>query len=116
MKPLLVLSTLLFCLLPTQGKADDTYKVIFETMDCNGNGGFATVGADEIYKIEDGDCSHPQHPGQKLKQLLIHDGTGSYKAYTLSQEAAKNVMIDVKEYMQARKGVLERSDSIIIGH
>ncbi|MBU0961155.1 MAG: hypothetical protein KKD01_04590 [Proteobacteria bacterium] len=117
MKATLAFSTLLLLsLLSSPGFADDPYKVVFETIDCNGNTGFATVGPDEIYKVGDGDCSHPQHPGQKLKQLLIHDGSGSYKVYTLSQEEAKNVMLEVKEYMRARKGVLERSDSIIISH
>lgn len=107
---------LLLSLLTSPGFADDSYKVVFETTDCTGNTGFATVGPDQIYKVEDGDCTHPQHPEQKLKQLLIHDGSGSYKVYTLSQEEARNVMLDVKEYMRARKGVLERSDSIIISH
>jgi len=102
-----------FC---SPGLADDSYKVVFETMDCSGNMGFATVGPDEIYKIGNGDCTNPENPDQKLKQLLIHDGSGSYKVYTLTQEEARNVMRDVKEYMRARKGVLERSDSIIISH
>ena len=105
-----------FFSLLTSGFADDSYKVVFETMDCSGNTGFAAVGADEIYKMENGDCSHPDHPGQKLKQLLVHDGSGSYTAYTMSREEAANVMRDVKEYMQARKGVLERSESVIISH
>ncbi|MBU0946326.1 MAG: hypothetical protein KJ804_03325 [Proteobacteria bacterium] len=117
MKVTLTLSVLLILfLLSSPGVADDSYKVVFETMDCNGNTGFATVGPDEIYKVGEGDCSHPQNPGQKLKQLLIHDGNGSYKVYTLSQEEARNVMLDVKEYMRARKGVLERSESVIISH
>ncbi len=117
MKTMLSFSLLLILFfLAAPGFADDSYKVVFETMDCSGNTGFATVGPDEIYKVGNGDCSHPEHPGQKLKQLLVHDGSGSYTVYTLSQDEAKNVMLDVKEYMRARKGVLERSDSIIIGH
>jgi hypothetical protein len=117
MKLTLLFSTLLMLSLTfSHGYADDSYKVVFETMDCSGNTGFATVGPDEIYKVADGDCSHPQHPGQKLKQILIHDGSGSYKVYTLSQEEAKNVMLDVKDYMRSRKGVLDRSESVIITH
>lgn len=107
---------LLLLALSSQASADDSYKVAFETIDCSGNIGFATVGPDEIYKVGDGDCTHPEHPDQKLKQLLVHDGSGSYKVYTLSQEEARNVMRDVKDYMRARKGVLERSDSVIISH
>ena len=117
MKTFLICSALLLLLCSTgAGFADDSYKIIFETMDCSGNTGFASVGLDEIYKMDNGDCSEPDHPDRKLKQLLVHDGSGSYTAYTLTQDEAKNVMRDMKEYMRARKGVLERSDSIIIGH
>ncbi len=103
-------------LFPIQGNAADSYKVVFETMDCSGNTGFATVGPDEIYKVGNGDCSNPEDPGKKLKQLLIHDGQGSYKVYTLTQQEARNVMLEVKEYMKSRKGVLDRSGAIIISH
>ena len=115
MKYTFFFSTLLMLFLITiHGHASDAYKVVFETMDCSGNTGFATVGPDEIYKVNDGDCSHPDKPGQKLKQLLVHDGSGSYKVYSLSQDEARNVMRDVKEYMRSRKGVLDRSDGVII--
>jgi hypothetical protein len=117
MKVTLTLSVLfMLFFLSSPGFTDDSYKIVFETIDCNGNTGFATEGPDEIHKMGQGDCSHPQHPGQKLKQLLIHDGSSSYKVYTLSQEEANNVMLEVKEYMRARKGMLEQSDSIIITH
>ena len=117
MKRTLLLATLLMVFgFPIQGNTNDSYKVVFETMDCSGNTGFATVGPDEIYKIGNGDCTNPEDPGKKLKQLLIHDGSGSYKVYTLTQEEARNVMMDVKEYMKSRKGVLDRSNSIIISH
>lgn len=101
---------------PLQGQADDSYKIVFETMDCSGNTGFATVGPDEIFKVGDGDCTNPEDPGKKLKQLLVHDGSGSYNVYTLTQEEAKNVMLDMKEYMKSRKDVLDRSDAVIISH
>ncbi len=110
--PALFLAVLLFC----PAHAADSYKVVFETMDCSGNTGFATVGPDEIYKIGDDDCTDPDNPAKKLKQLLIHDGQGSYRIFTLTQDEARNVMQDVKEYMRSRKGVLDRSDSIIISH
>ena len=116
MKSTLLLSTLLMLfLISSHGYAED-YKVVFETMDCSGNSGFATVGPDEIFKVQNGDCSDPDNPGKKLKQLLVHDGSGSYTVYTLTQDESRNVMRDMKEYMRARKGVLERSESVIITH
>lgn len=115
-------STLLFsCLflllcIASVSNASDGYKVIFETMDCNGNTGFATVGANEIFKMNNGDCTDPNDPAKRLKQLLVHDGSGSYLVYSLTQDEARNVMLDMKEYMRSRKGVLDRSEAVIISH
>lgn len=117
MKKTLLLAALLPLLLfPLHGQAGDPYKIVFETMDCNGNTGFASVGPDEIFKVANGDCTDPGNPGKKLKQLLVHDGSGSYIAYTLTQDEARNVMLEMKEYMKSKKGVLDRSDAVIISH
>ena len=117
MKIRILLPTLLMLFfLSTTAHAGNEYKVIFETMDCSGNTGFATVGAEEIYKMNNGDCSDPNDPTKRLKQLLTHDGSGSYKVYTLTQDEARNVMKKLKEYMNSRKGVLDRSDAVIISH
>ncbi|MGW8161937.1 MAG: hypothetical protein ACWGN1_06780 [Desulfobulbales bacterium] len=62
----------------------DAYQVTFETLDCNGDSGFATVGIDQIYKIQSAGCAGPD--GVQLKQMLVHDGSGSYTVYTLSQQ------------------------------
>ena len=90
----------------------DAYQVTFETTSCNGDTGFATVGVDEIYKIQSAGCMGPD--GKELKQMLLHDGSGSYTVYTLSQQESENVMKEVKAYMAARRGALEKSDTIII--
>lgn len=117
MNKTLPLATFLILLLsPLALLAADPYQVVFETLDCQGGVGFATVRADQIYKINDGDCSHPDNPEQRLKQLLVKDDSGSYRAYSLSQDEARQVMKEVKEYMNARKGVLERADGVIISH
>ena len=117
MKRSMLTSTLLMLFfLSSPAHASGDYKVIFETMDCNGNTGFATVGADEIYKMNNGDCTDPNNPGKHLKQLLVHDGSGSYVVYNLTQDEARNVMLELKDYMKSRKGVLDRSDAVIISH
>jgi len=89
-----------------------SYQVTFETTGCNGDTGFATIGVDEIFKIQDAGCSGPD--GVPLKQMLVHDGSGSYKAYTLTKEESHNVSKEIKEYMAARRGVLDRSQGVII--
>jgi len=117
MKFSILIPTLLILLfLSSTAYAGGEYKVIFETTDCSGNTGFATVGADEIYKMNNGDCTDPNAPGKRLKQLLVHDGSGSYIVYNLTQAEARNVMLEMKDYMKSRKGVLDRSDAVIISH
>jgi hypothetical protein len=117
MKISMLTSTLLMLFfLSSSAYASGDYKVIFETMDCSGNTGFATVGADEIYKVNNGDCTDPNDSGKNLKQLLVHDGSGSYTVYNLTQDEARNVMLELKDYMKSRKGVLDRSDAVIISH
>ena len=44
-----ILAVLFF--LTSQAVGSEPYKVVFETMDCNGNTGFATLSPDEIYKV-----------------------------------------------------------------
>ena len=108
-----LLLTMFFVFLAWIAVADAApYQVTFETTDCNGDTGFTTVGIDEIFKIQSGDCSGPD--GAPLKQMLIHDGSGSYTAYTLTDEESKNVRKEIKAYMAARRGVLDRSGAIIV--
>ena len=102
----------LICLAAVGVASASPYQVTFETTDCNGDTGFATVGVDEIFKIQSAGCSGPD--GTPLKQMLVHDGSGSYLAYNLTEEEAKNVSKEIKDYMAARRGVLDRSDAIIV--
>jgi hypothetical protein len=92
----------------------ESYMVVFETIDCAGKSGFVTVPVESVYKIQDGDCSDPNNPDQRLKQLLVHSGSGSYVTHSLGEDAAREVMNDIKSYMKARRGVLERANTIII--
>lgn len=100
-------------LFASSGYCTEPYRVVFETIDCSGNTGFSTIAPENIYKIESGDCAHPDNPGQKLKKMLVHDGQGSYLLFSVSEQEARNVMNDVKDYMKARKDVLERANTII---
>jgi len=40
----------------------------------------------------------------------------SYMAYSPTQDEARNIMMEIKEYMKSRKGVLDRSDAVIISN
>lgn len=100
------------CLAMVGAAIASPYQITFETTDCNGDTGFSTVGVDEIFKIQSAGCSGSD--GAPLKQMLVHDGSGSYQAYNLTEEEAKNVSKEIKGYMAARRGVLDRSDAIIV--
>ena len=102
----------LFCFSGVATAESSAYQVTFETLDCNGDSGFATVGVDQIYKIQSAGCAGAD--GVPLKQLLVHDSSGSYTVFTLSQEESENINKEIKAYMDARRGILERSDAIIV--
>jgi len=88
------------------------YQVTFETTDCNGDTGFTTVGVDEVFKIQSAGCSGSD--GSPLKQMLVHNGSGSYNVYTLTEEESKNVRKEIKDYMASRRGLLDRSGAVIV--
>ena len=113
MKVRLFFLALLLCFFSANVTAKE-YQVVFETLECSGESGFATVEVDAIYKVESADCFSPDNPEEKLKKLLVHDGSGSYIVYTLTQEEAKKVMADFRQYMKARLRLLEKSDMVII--
>lgn len=92
----------------------EQYQVVFETTGCDGSSGFSTIAVEEIYKIQDGDCSDPKNPEQRLQQLLVHNGSGSYTVYTVRQTDAREIMNEVKSYMKARRTVLERANTVIV--
>jgi len=110
----IVLSIVFMALVVTRICYAEPYKVVFETIDCDGKSGFLTISIESIYKIQDGDCNDPNNPEQRLKQLLVHDGSGSYKSHSLGQGAAREIMDEVKAYMKARRGVLERANTVIL--
>jgi len=113
MKKVLFLSILSLFVLTVTSHAE-SYQVAFETKTCDGISGFATIPVQSIYKVQEGDCTDPDNPNQKLQQLLVHNGRGSYNIHSLGQDAAREVMDEVKAYMKARRGVLERANTVIV--
>ena len=92
----------------------ESYKVAFETKTCDGNNGFVSLSIESIYKIQEGDCIDPDNPSQKLKQLLVHNGSGSYNIHSLGQDEAQDVMDEVKAYLKARRNAIERANTVIV--
>jgi len=103
----IVFSMLLFA---STLSALEPYQVAFETTECNGDSGFATVEIGNIHKVQTASC---MHDGKKLKKLLVKKGQ-SFITYTMTYDEAKAVMQDVKLYNRARLRMMENSNSIII--
>ncbi len=107
-------STLLILALSLPAWSSD-YQVMFETTSCDGETGFSTAVVEDIYKIENAGCDNPGGKAfEKLKQILIKNGSGSYDTLTLTQEESKTVISDMKLYMKARRNALENSSTLII--
>ncbi len=88
------------------------YQVTFATEECGGDTGFATVGIDKIHKIQSAGCVGAD--GRPLKQLLVRNGSGSYDIFTVTEDEAVNITDEIKAYMASRRGILDRSDAIIV--
>ena len=134
-----IVSCLVFLLSPlwlcSTSPASDDYQITFQTNDCNGDTGLATVVVNSIYKIESITCDIP-HEQNKRKQILIKSKiatTGSsgqdpifavnrlqpvvvdsYNVMTVTEEEAVKIQQDIDRYMQARRKLLEKGSSVII--
>ncbi len=107
MKKLLIIMTVsLFSLI----YAGESYQVAFETTECSGELGFATVQIKDIDRIESAGCLHE---GKKLQKLLVRRG-GSYATYTLTHSEAREVMKDVRLYNRARLQMMENANAVVI--
>ncbi|MHB8453866.1 MAG: hypothetical protein ACYDDO_04030 [Acidiferrobacterales bacterium] len=94
----------------------NSFKITFQTTDCSGQSGIASVDIDRIDKIQPINCPPPTR--LLLKQILVKSGPGlaSFDAYTVTEEESAHVQRQIDRYMQAREKTLERSRPIIIEH
>jgi hypothetical protein len=112
---LTILSSVLTYSFPAFG--DSSYQVTFETEECNGDTGMATVPINDIFRIQGMECD-PPNEDVKLKQLLVRSSGihGSYDAFTITPETADMIKKEIKEYMGSKKRLLDRGRSIILHH
>ncbi|NIA19805.1 MAG: hypothetical protein GWP07_05155 [Xanthomonadaceae bacterium] len=95
--------------------AGTPYMVTFQTTDCNGDTGIASVGINRIYKIETVECDSP-YQAAKRKQVLVTSQTlhGSYDVFTVDEKEAINIQKQIQAYMDARRKLLENGSPIIL--
>ncbi len=94
--------------------AASDFTVVFETMQCNGERGFASVDMVDVSKIESGSCIDPTDAQRKLKQMLVKNGRGSFDTFSLTQSASEDVMAQIKAYNKARLENLQKTNTLII--
>ncbi len=92
--------------------AFEKYQVAFETTECNGDKGFATVNIAKIDRIESDSCTYE---GKKLQKMLVKKGD-SYVVYHLTFQEAREVMKDIRLYNRTKLKMMERSSPVVITH
>jgi hypothetical protein len=107
----------LFLLLFTtiSAAAGSSYMVTFQTTDCNGDTGIASVEINRIYKIKSISCE-PPYQAARRKQVLATSKAlhGSYDVFTIDEKEAVNIQKQIQDYMDARRKLLENGSPIIL--
>ncbi len=88
----------------------ENFQVAFETTECNGDKGFATIDIAKINRIESDSCTYQ---GQKLQKMLVNK-RGSYTVYHLTFREAREVMKDIRLYNRAKLKMMENTSPVII--
>lgn len=102
---------------PISSSLADDYLLTFQTTDCNGDTGFASIEIGKVYKVQAMQCD-PPHQAEIRKQVLTGSRTDitEYDVFTVTQEEAERIRMEIKEYMRIRRELLEKSDGVIITH
>ncbi len=87
-------------------------KVTFQTTDCSGATGLASVNADAVSRVQPYSCPN----GKALKQLLARTGSGAGEAYLITAEESVKLQAQIQRVMDARQKALEQQKPIIIQH
>jgi hypothetical protein len=85
-------------------------KATFQTTDCAGATGFASVDIDRIDRLQPMSCEN----GRKLKQVLVKSRTGSFEVYTVAETEAGKIEAQIQQVMESRRKALESGTTIHI--
>jgi len=87
-------------------------KVSFQTTDCSGATGLASVNVDHITRVQPYDCPN----GRKLQQVLTRAPAGVGEAFLISPEESTRLQARIQQIMDARQKAVEQQKPIIIQH
>jgi len=115
MKKTMLVALFLVLFFAAGAAAETAYMITFQTTDCNGDTGMASVEINRIYKIETVECD-PPHQTAKRKQVLVFSRTlrGSYDVFTVDEKEAANIQKQIQAYMNSRRKLLENGTPIIL--
>jgi len=87
-------------------------KVTFQTRDCSGATGLASVNVDRITRIQPYNCPD----GQQLKQVLTRSEGGVGEAFLITADEGVKLQAQIQHIMDARRKALEQQKPVIIQH
>lgn len=89
--------------------------VSVETTDCEGATGFASFDSTRLAKIQDAVCRDPNDPSKRLQQVLIKSDSTltQFDVLTVTNEASKEIIAQVRGIIDAEKKNLTRPDVVI---
>lgn len=80
-------------------------QIIVQTTQCYGETGVSSFQERDLYKIQEGDCEHPQRPGERLYQILLKSSSNvsQYNVLWVSRDVADDVMAQLSDNRQYRR-------------
>jgi len=107
---LLLLSLTLLAVSTQAADPSRPLKATFQTTDCAGTTGFASVDIDRIERLQPITCEN----GRKLKQVLVKSRTGSFEVHTVVETEAGKIEAQIQQVMESRRKALESGKTIHI--
>lgn len=91
-------------------------QITVETTECYGRGGFSSFEERRLFKIQQAECDHPDRPGEKLYQILLHSGSplSRYEVLWVTRDEAEAVMAQARENQDYRRQYYSRPDNVVI--
>lgn len=96
--------------------AGSIFYLSFETVDCTGESGFLSVEMDRFYRVVPSDCTNPNQPGEKLRQVHIRadSGSGGFDVYTITEAEMQNIKQQIELNNMARRKMVEEGKTVIL--
>jgi hypothetical protein len=94
----------------------DAIRITFDTLDCAGERGAASVPVDRIERIEAYTCTGApaDAAGYKLKRVLARTPSGSFDTFLVHAAEAEQIRHRIDRAMESRRRSMESAPRIIV--